>query len=579
MKDYPRKEVTRFQRRQDDVKVIKCAYTLTEKLVKQIQEDIGPESFAKSDILHETSYRAGSRYQKDIDVSISAFLDYKCGQFTFEDETFCKCIKEVESRQHLESLGNEFQSESQREFLERLAEYFPNDSDDLQTAFREYVFDKWIGRHLPKFLYYNDYYKLESDIDIQKVHHNDGEVNSLKTAKALFDLAYIEIDKFLGTRDYETYKAQLEATSNEITEILFEYWRTNKNLKVEFDTERPENDYNSPILKIRLENTRYGVTLPLASRSRGFNWFFSFLVWFSKIQEDKNNHYILLLDEPGLNLHASAQKDLLRFIEDLASNEEFSRNFQLIYTTHSRAMIGTNKLQRVRTVFESDKGTRISDVATERDPETLIPLYEALGYDIAQNLFISTNNLLVEGPSDLIYLTVISAVLEGKDRMGLRDDIAIVPVGGADKVATFIALIRGQELNIVCLLDTFTEQSRKQRLDDMVDGKIIRSKCVRYFHEFLETNRLEADIEDMFEPEEFLSLYNDTLHYNLEVKDLGPSINRIVEQIRNVHKKFNAHYQVSKTFATRAEVEDFLSEATLDRFEKMFKEINRRFEE
>ena len=68
------------------------------------------------------------------------------------------------------------------------------------------MFDKWLGRHLPKFLYYNDYYKLESDIDIQKVHHNDGEVNSLKTAKALFDLAYIEIDKFLGTRDYETYK-------------------------------------------------------------------------------------------------------------------------------------------------------------------------------------------------------------------------------------------------------------------------------------------------------------------------------------------------------------------------------------
>ena len=579
MADYPRKEVTRFQRRQDDVTVIKCTYTLTEKLVKQIQEDIGAKSFVKSDILHETSYRAGSRFQKDIDVSISAFLDYKCGQFTFEDETFCKRIKEVESRQHLESLRNEFQSESQVEFLERLAHYFPNDSDDLQTALREYVFDKWIDRHLPRFLYYNDYYKLESDIDIRKVQRNEGEANSLKTAKALFDLAYIEIDRFLETRDYETYKAQLEATSNEITEILFEYWLTNKNLKVEFDIERPENEYNSPILKIRLENTRYGVTLPLASRSRGFNWFFSFLVWFSKIQEDKNNQYILLLDEPGLNLHASAQKDLLRFIEDLASNEEFSTNFQLIYTTHSAAMIGTNKLQRVRTVFESDKGTRISDVATERDPDTLIPLYEALGYDIAQNLFISTNNLLVEGPSDLIYLTVISAVLEGKDQTGLRDDIAIVPVGGADKVATFIALIRGQELNIVCLLDTFTEQSRKQRLDDMVDGKIIRSKYVRYFHEFLETNRLEADIEDMFEPEEFLSLYNDTLHYSLEVKDLDPSINRIVEQIRKVHKKFNAHYQVSKTFAARAEDEGFLSEATLDRFAKMFEEINRLFEE
>ncbi|MDE2776116.1 MAG: AAA family ATPase [Chloroflexota bacterium] len=577
MTDYPRKEVTRFQRRQDDITVIKCDYTLAEKLVKQIQEDVGTESFVKSDILHETSYRAGSRHQKDIDVSLSAFLEYKCGQFTFEDETFCKRIREIETQQDLQSLRNDFQSDAQQEFLDRLATYLPSESDDLQTALRKYVFNKWIDRHLPKFLYYNDYYKLDSDIDIRKVQRNEGEENSLKTAKALFDLAYIKIDRFLETRDYETYKAQLEATSNEITDILFEYWRTNQNLKVVFDVERPESDYHSPILKIRLENTKYGVTLPLASRSRGFNWFFSFLVWFSKIQEDRNNQYILLLDEPGLNLHASAQKDLLRFIEDLTSNEEFSNNFQLIYTTHSAAMIESNKLQRVRTVFESDEGTRISDAATETDPDTLIPLYGALGYDIAQNLFISTNNLLVEGPSDLIYLTVMSALLESKNRTSLRDDIAIVPVGGADKVATFIALIRGQELNIVCLLDTFSNPSSKQRLDDMVEGKITGTRYVKYFHQFLGAGRREADIEDLFEPEEFLSLYNDTLHFNLGVKELDQSLSRIVEQIRAIQGKFNAHYQVSKKFAERADDEGFVSEATLERFEKMFQAINKLF--
>ena len=207
----------------------------------------------------------------------------------------------------------------------------------------------------------------------------------------------------------------------------------------------------------------------------------------------------------------------------------------------------------------------------------MIPLYGALGYDIAQNLFISKNNLLVEGPSDLIYLTVISSVLEGKDRTGLRDDIAIVPVGGADKVATFIALIRGQELNIVCLLDTFTEHPKKQRVNDLIDYKIIHKKNVRYFHEFAGNRRREADIEDLFEPKEFLSLYNETLHHKLKVEDLDQSIDRIVEQIRKKHKKFNAHYQVSKTLATRAGDDDFISDATLDRFAKMFEEINKLF--
>ena len=41
----------------------------------------------------------------------------------------------------------------------------------------------------------------------------------------------------------------------------------------------------------------------------------------------------------------------------------------------------------------------------------------------------------------------------------MNQDITIVPVGGADKVATFISLMRGNKLKIACLLDTFTEQS------------------------------------------------------------------------------------------------------------------------
>ena len=96
---------------------------------------------------------------------------------------------------------------------------------------------------------------------------------------------------------------------------MFEYWTTNKNLDIEFNVEH----VNERILNIRVRNNNYRVSLPLGNRSKGFLWFFSFLIWFSKIQCDKNKKYILLLDEPGLSLHASAQDDLLRFIDEKLS--------------------------------------------------------------------------------------------------------------------------------------------------------------------------------------------------------------------------------------------------------------------
>ena len=149
---------------------------------------------------------------------------------------------------------------------------------------------------------------------------------------------------------------------------------------------------------------------------------------------------------------------MLKFIEDL------SDNYQILYTTHSPFSIPSNKLERVRTVLETEEGSIISDSIQEKDPNTLFPLQAALGYDIAQNLFISSKNLLVEGVSDLIILTAISGILESENRTFLRNDITIVPTGGLEKVATFISLLRGSKLEIACLLDSYTDQKGKAKL-------------------------------------------------------------------------------------------------------------------
>lgn len=54
-----------------------------------------------------------------------------------------------------------------------------------------------------------------------------------------------------------------------------------------------------------------------------------------------------------------------------------------------------------------------------------------------------------------------------------------------DKVASFISLLRGSKLNIVCLLDSFSDQKGKQRIDDLIKIKIIKDRNVRYFDEFV----------------------------------------------------------------------------------------------
>ena len=268
--------------------------------------------------------------------------------------------------------------------------------------------------------------------------------------KALFELSGLQLSDIQSETNFEAFKAQLEATSNSITDDMFEYWTTNQNLEIRFDIEHAAN--NVRYLNIRIYNSKHRVTLPLKNRSKGFLWFFSFLVWFSKIQGNTDSKYILLLDEPGLSLHASAQSDLLRFID-----EKLAPEYQVIYTTHSPFMIDSLKLNEVRTVYDTQNpkvGSVVSDAVEEKDSDTLFPLQAALGYTIAQNMYVSPNNLLVEGISDLVYLNHFSSALKALGREGLSDDVTIVPVGGADKIATFISLMRGNELSTVCLLES-----------------------------------------------------------------------------------------------------------------------------
>lgn len=91
-----------------------------------------------------------------------------------------------------------------------------------------------------------------------------------------------------------------------------------------------------------------------------------------------------------LYLHAKSQSDLLAHLEKDFPN-------QILFTTHSPFMVPTHQLESVRTVNISEKtGTTVTNAPTG-DSRTLFPLQAALGYNIAQSLFIGPKNLVVEG--------------------------------------------------------------------------------------------------------------------------------------------------------------------------------------
>jgi len=216
-------------------------------------------------------------------------------------------------------------------------------------------------------------------------------------------------------------KRELENVANSISHDVLKYWTTNPELRVMIDI--TQQTVSSPQgqqtvldeLKIRLWDDRHLLSLPFDERSTGFRWFFSFLVAFSEFEYSKRP-IIILLDEPGLGLHARAQKDFLTFID-----ERLAERCQVIYSTHSPFLVQPDHLERARLVEDKGRqnGSRITSDVLATDKDTVFPLQGALGYDLAQHLFIAPHNLVVEGTSDYTYLLLLSSFLKAAERKDL----------------------------------------------------------------------------------------------------------------------------------------------------------------
>jgi len=460
-----------------------------------------------------------------------------------------------------------------------------------------HIYSKYIEPNIPKFLYFDEYYQMRGCENIEALQSRTSAGNLKRSDHpllGLIDLAGLKLPELLNPARTRELINKLEGAGNHLSNQILKYWSQNKHLQLKFDVRParpgdPEDMRSGNNIWSSVYDSKHRVTTDLGVRSRGFVWFFSFLAWYSRLRASKQK-LVLLLDEPGLYLHAKAQEDLLRYFE-----VELKPSHQVIYSTHSPFMVDSNHFDRVRIVQDKSidadtqlppeqEGTKVFVDVLEATSDSLFPLQGALGYEIYQTLFIGPNSLVVEGVSDLLYLQAISGILGHAGKTSLDARWTITPVGGADKVPTFVALIGSQRaMNVTTLIDF--QKRHRQMIENLYKKKLLEKSHVLTFGDF--TGKSEADIEDMFEREFYVGIVNQEFATELpsaiDHTKLNASLPRILDAIEQhltatplkAGSTFN-HYRPARYFVeNQGTLASQLSAATLSRFEAAFKALNR----
>ena len=306
---------------------------------------------------------------------------------------------------------------------------------------------EWVEQNLPIFIYFDDYGQLETRIHLPMyLQRKDSPDPKIRTQTALFEWSGIEPQEILDLgrsrengetddqvhRRHEKRRALLDSASFTLTGNWIEWW-DEKRHKLHFDV-----DGEDLVLKVSDQHNEF--PLPFEERSHGLQWFFSFYLVFLVESEKAHKGAILLLDEPGLHIHPTLQAKLMALFERIAE-----RN-QLVYSTHLPFLVDGNHLERVRTVHlagaEPQKTCVSNDVRPTGDRDTLFPIQAALGYSIAQTLFLGKRSVIVEGITDYWLIKALNDCLVALgDVASLHRETILIPAGGTSRLMPLASIM------------------------------------------------------------------------------------------------------------------------------------------
>ena len=407
--------------------------------------------------------------------------------------------------------------------------------------------DNIVQKNLPIFIYFENYGILDSGISMFRFSagsQNDPENPRIRTINAMFKHVGLDPEEIRRLGETEAMRRRIrgegvtpEQLDEEGRSVDDRQMRLNsasidisKNFSSWWSQRRHRIHYRMDGDRFRIwvsDDRQPDVEIELEARSKGFQWFFSFYLVFLVESEEMHKDAVLLLDEPGLHLHPTAQKELVQFFEKVSEKN------QVLYTTHSPFLIDGDRLHRVRPVSEDKSGrSKITEDYWPADADTIFPLEAATGYAMMRWLFQKTKNVLVEGLTDFFYLRALSSHCSEKNRTYLAGDIHITPCGGTKNVGYLAALCVGYDVRLLIILDG--DDAGRARKSSLLKNLFSdRAHRVMVLDEILGRPSKDVVIEDLVGESEIMFALTEVLGEELLLDEVGTNGKNVVERINS----------------------------------------------
>jgi len=307
---------------------------------------------------------------------------------------------------------------------------------------------------------------LPNRIDLDDIITGNHRVEGYKAARNFLKLAQLNYS-FFHQPSTRILKQKIEKLNQTLTLNFQDFWqqsigRSNK-ISIQFELDHYSSAYGDkagrPYLEFWIKDEEE--RLYPKQRSRGVRWFLSFYLELMATAEDGGKSMIILVDEPGVSLHARAQEDVLKVFENIR------QRIQIIYTTHSAHLVEMNKLHRVLAVQRDEidspvSSTRILDPLSlsAASPDTLTPLQCIMGNPLSTERFSSRRFNLVVNDTGTFYL--FSAILK---LMEFKGRINLIPSTNISSIPLMCNVLMGWGLDFAVLL--FRSSRENQIAEDL----------------------------------------------------------------------------------------------------------------
>jgi len=294
---------------------------------------------------------------------------------------------------------------------------------------------------------------LPNRIDLEDIISANEEVEGYKAARNFLTIANLDYS-FFQQPSTRILKQKIENLNTRLTLDFQDFWqqyvgKKNK-IRINFELDHYSISHGDkagkPYLEFWVKDE--GERLYPKQRSRGVRWFLSFYMELMAASGKDKKSLVLLVDEPGVSLHARAQEDVLKVFEDIRNN------IQVIYTTHSPHLVDIDKLHRVLAIQRDDvenhrSATTILDATRliKASPDTLSPLQSIMGNPVGNQEFsIDLFNIIVNDVGTFYLMTAAMKLT------GYKGMIHFIPSTEPSSIPLMCNILMGWGMKFAVLL-------------------------------------------------------------------------------------------------------------------------------